>query len=152
LAKTIRINFLKADVSFAPKQKKLLRQWIALTAKSHKKKIAQVDYIFCSDDYLLGINKQFLHHHTLTDIITFDYSSELSGEVAGEIYISINRIRENAEEFKTGFNNELHRVMIHGVLHLCGFKDKTKFEKQIMREQEDKALRELIDLLRVNPE
>lgn len=100
----------------------------------------------------MGINKQFLHHHTLTDIITFDYSSELSGEVAGEIYISINRIRENAEEFKTGFNNELHRVMIHGVLHLCGFKDKTKFEKQIMREQEDKALRELIDLLRVNPE
>lgn len=138
-----QINFLKADISFVPKQKKLLRQWIALTIQSHHKKLGQIDYIFCSDEHLLQMNKQYLNHHTLTDIITFDYSNELTAEVAGEIYISINRVRENAEVFKCTFNDELHRVMIHGVLHLCGFKDKTKNQKQIMRAQEDEAIKSL---------
>jgi rRNA maturation RNase YbeY len=143
LAISIQINFLKADISFVPKQKKLLRQWIALTIQSHHKKLGQIDYIFCSDEHLLQMNKQYLNHHTLTDIITFDYSNELTAEVAGEIYISINRVRENAEVFKCTFNDELHRVMIHGVLHLCGFKDKTKNQKQIMRAQEDEAIQSL---------
>jgi rRNA maturation RNase YbeY len=143
LAISIQINFLKADISFVPKQKKLLRQWIALTIQSHHKKLGQIDYIFCSDEHLLQMNKQYLNHHTLTDIITFDYSNELTAEVAGEIYISINRVRENAEVFKCTFNDELHRVMIHGVLHLCGFKDKTKNQKQIMRAQEDEAIKSL---------
>jgi rRNA maturation RNase YbeY len=143
LAISIQINFLKADISFVPKQKKLLRQWIALTIQAHHKKLGQIDYIFCSDEYLLQMNKQYLNHHTLTDIITFDYSNELTAEVAGEIYISINRVRENAEVFKCTFNDELHRVMIHGVLHLCGFKDKTKNQKQIMRAQEDEAIQSL---------
>jgi rRNA maturation RNase YbeY len=143
LAISIQINFLKADISFVPKQKKLLRQWIALTIQAHHKKLGQIDYIFCSDEYLLQMNKQYLNHHTLTDIITFDYSNELTAEVAGEIYISINRVRENAEVFKCTFNDELHRVMIHGVLHLCGFKDKTKNQKQIMRAQEDEAIKSL---------
>lgn len=138
-----QINFLKADISFVPKQKKLLRQWIALTIQAHHKKLGQIDYIFCSDEHLLQMNKQYLNHHTLTDIITFDYSNELTAEVAGEIYISINRVRENAEVFKCTFNDELHRVMIHGVLHLCGFKDKTKNQKQIMRAQEDEAIKSL---------
>lgn len=143
MAISIQINFLKADISFVPKQKKLLRQWIALTILAHHKKLGQIDYIFCSDEYLLQMNKQYLNHHTLTDIITFDYSNELTAEVAGEIYISINRVRENAEVFKCTFNDELHRVMIHGVLHLCGFKDKTKNQKQIMRAQEDEAIKAL---------
>lgn len=143
MAISIQINFLKADISFVPKQKKLLRQWIALTIQSHHKKLGQIDYIFCSDEHLLQMNKQYLNHHTLTDIITFDYSNELTAEVAGEIYISINRVRENAEVFKCTFNDELHRVMIHGVLHLCGFKDKTKNQKQIMRAQEDEAIKSL---------
>jgi probable rRNA maturation factor len=143
LAISIQINFLKADISFVPKQKKLLRQWIALTIQAHHKKLGQIDYIFCSDEHLLQMNKQYLNHHTLTDIITFDYSNELTAEVAGEIYISINRVRENAEVFKCTFNDELHRVMIHGVLHLCGFKDKTKNQKQIMRAQEDEAIKAL---------
>lgn len=143
MAISIQINFLKADISFVPKQKKLLRQWIALTIQAHHKKLGQIDYIFCSDEYLLEMNKQYLNHHTLTDIITFDYSNELTAEVAGEIYISINRVRENAEVFKCTFNDELHRVMIHGVLHLCGFKDKTKNQKQIMRAQEDEAIKAL---------
>ena len=143
MAISIQINFLKADISFVPKQKKLLRQWIALTIQAHHKKLGQIDYIFCSDEYLLQMNKQYLNHHTLTDIITFDYSNELTAEVAGEIYISINRVRENAEVFKCTFNDELHRVMIHGVLHLCGFKDKTKNQKQIMRAQEDEAIQSL---------
>lgn len=143
MAISIQINFLKADISFVPKQKKLLRQWIALTIQAHHKKLGQIDYIFCSDEYLLQMNKQYLNHHTLTDIITFDYSNELTAEVAGEIYISINRVRENAEVFKCTFNDELHRVMIHGVLHLCGFKDKTKNQKQIMRAQEDEAIKAL---------
>jgi rRNA maturation RNase YbeY len=143
LAISIQINFLKADISFVPKQKKLLRQWIALTIQAHHKKLGQIDYIFCSDEHLLQMNKQYLNHHTLTDIITFDYSNELTAEVAGEIYISINRVRENAEVFKCTFNDELHRVMIHGVLHLCGFKDKTKNQKQIMRAQEDEAIKSL---------
>ena len=143
MAISIQINFLKADISFVPKQKKLLRQWIALTIQAHHKKLGQIDYIFCSDEHLLQMNKQYLNHHTLTDIITFDYSDELTAEVAGEIYISINRVRENAEVFKCTFNDELHRVMIHGVLHLCGFKDKTKNQKQIMRAQEDEAIKYL---------
>lgn len=143
MAISIQINFLKADISFVPKQKKLLRQWIALTIQAHHKKLGQIDYIFCSDEHLLQMNKQYLNHHTLTDIITFDYSNELTAEVAGEIYISINRVRENAEVFKCTFNDELHRVMIHGVLHLCGFKDKTKNQKQIMRAQEDEAIQSL---------
>lgn len=143
MAISIQINFLKADISFVPKQKKLLRQWIALTIQAHHKKLGQIDYIFCSDEHLLQMNKQYLNHHTLTDIITFDYSNELTAEVAGEIYISINRVRENAEVFKCTFNDELHRVMIHGVLHLCGFKDKTKNQKQIMRAQEDEAIKAL---------
>ena len=106
MAISIQINFLKADISFVPKQKKLLRQWIALTIQAHHKKLGQIDYIFCSDEHLLQMNKQYLNHHTLTDIITFDYSNELTAEVAGEIYISINRVRENAEVFKCTFKDE----------------------------------------------
>jgi rRNA maturation RNase YbeY len=140
------INFLKADVAFAPKQKNILRHWMHAVAKTHQCNIEQLDFIFCTDDYLLGINQQFLNHNTYTDIITFDYSlpsKSAHSAIAGEIYISIERVKENAKTFKTSDVNELHRVMIHGVLHLCGFKDKKAAEQQEMRNQEELALKRL---------
>lgn len=139
-----------ADVTFVPKHKKILRQWMLHVAKLHHCNIGQIDFIYCSDDFLLHINQQFLNHNTYTDIITFDYSMSAknrSKEISGEIYVSIKRVKENAKKFKTSFTNELHRVMIHGVLHLCGFKDKKPKEKNIMRKQEDAAIASLKDIL-----
>jgi probable rRNA maturation factor len=142
----VAINFLKADVAYAPKQKNTLMLWMQRVAKMHHCQIDQLDFIFCSDDYLLNINQQFLAHDTFTDIITFDYSEpskSTSKAIVGEIYISIERVKENAKTFKTSYLNELHRVMIHGVLHLCGFKDKKAAEQVEMRAQEDVALKVL---------
>ena len=103
----------------------------------------QLSYIFCSDDYLLQMNQQFLDHDTLTDIITFDMS-EGGQELQGEIYISVERVKENAQKFDTNYNSELHRVIFHGALHLCGFKDKKDADKKEMRKQEDWCLKEYI--------
>lgn len=100
-----------------------------------------LDYIFCTDEYLLGINQQFLKHDTLTDIITFDLSDSID-ELMGEIYISVERVRENAQKFGVNYNDELHRVIFHGALHLCGFKDKKEADRLEMRRMEDKCLRE----------
>lgn len=95
-----------------------------------------ITYIFCDDAYLLEKNRQFLNHDTLTDIITFDLS-ENDNELAAEIYISAERVADNAEKFSVSYNNELHRVIFHGMLHLCGFKDKSAKDKAEMREMED---------------
>lgn len=146
----VAINFLKADVWFAPKDINKLRQWMQKVAKLHHCQIEQLDFIYCSDEYLLNINQQFLAHDTYTDIITFDYSlpSKASSiAIVGEIYISIERVKENAKTFKTSYVNELHRVMIHGVLHLCGFKDKKPQEQAEMRKQENVALELLKTIL-----
>ena len=109
----------------------------------HRKKLkkASFTYIFCSDEALLEMNKQFLNHDTYTDIITFDLS-ENDTELAGEIYISKDRVAENAAKFDTEYEDELHRVIFHGALHLCGFKDKNKTDKEEMRRQEDKCLKQ----------
>lgn len=139
----VAIQFLNADLAFIPKKKQVLRQWIFDVAQLHRCNIDQIDYIFCSDAFLLNINRQFLNHDTFTDIITFDYgvsSGKYQKTIAGEIYISIDRIKENAKKFNTEFTNELHRVMIHGVLHLCGFKDKKSADRQLMRSMEEEAL------------
>jgi probable rRNA maturation factor len=144
--KIVAINFLKADVAFVPKQRRLLKQWMFKIAQLHQCNIEHLDFIFCTDAYLLNLNQQFLQHDTFTDIITFDYSvaSKVGPKaIAGEIYISIERVKENAKIFKTGYINELHRVMIHGVLHLCGFKDKKAAEQAEMRAQEDLGLKVL---------
>ena len=101
--------------------------------------IARIDYIFCSDEYLLQLNQRHLQHDTLTDIITFDLSEQ--GGVVGEIYISVERVKENATIHKTSFENELQRVVYHGALHLCGYKDKTPSQKAAMRAKEDKYLK-----------
>jgi rRNA maturation RNase YbeY len=105
------------------------------------KAVDSVNYIFCSDEYLLGVNKEFLQHSYYTDIITFDLSE--GSTITGEIYVSIERVRDNALQFETTFRKELYRVLIHGVLHLVGYKDKTKSEIAIMRNKEEHYLQAL---------
>ena len=100
--------------------------------------MGEIQFIYCSDSYLLQLNRQYLQHDTFTDIITFDYSAEKT--VSGDIFISIDRVSENAKKFSHSFEDELHRVMAHGVLHLMGFKDKSKKTKLQMTTEEDKAL------------
>jgi rRNA maturation RNase YbeY len=133
------IRFFSEDISFKidlPRKKNL---WIKEVARREKKTIKEINYIFCSDEYLLQLNQGFLNHKTLTDIITFDNSEGKNG-LEGEIYISIERVQENAIKFNTEFEDELHRVMIHGVLHLIGYKDKKPSEKALMRKKEEACL------------
>ena len=103
-----------------------------------------MNYIFSNDDYLLKINQDFLQHDTYTDIITFDNSSQ-KGKIDGEIYISVDRIKENAQIQQIGFDSELHRVMAHGLLHLCGYKDKSEADIKKMREKEDEAIEKFVN-------
>lgn len=135
------ISFNNEDVKFTLKQRMLLKKWIAITIKSKNRNVGEIAFVFCSDEYLLTINKQYLKHDTLTDIITFDYSKEdFKMPVSGDIFISIERVKENAIRFSKSFEEELHRVIIHGILHLLGYKDKTKMAKEKMTEQENVCL------------
>ena len=119
--------------------KNLVKQTILLLFKEEDIELQRLNYIFCSDDYLLGINKQYLNHETLTDVITFPISGK--GEpVYGEVYLSVDRIKENAKSFNVLYQHELLRVMLHGALHLCGYTDKTKASKTQMRTMEDRYL------------
>ncbi|MFC0518581.1 rRNA maturation RNase YbeY [Mucilaginibacter angelicae] len=133
------INFFEEDTTFKPKQKAQLRQWIRDTIVAEGFKLKELNYIFCSDAYLLQINQQYLDHDTYTDIVTFD-NSEVEGDIVGDIFISIDRIRENGAKFKTGEADELHRVIIHGALHLLGYTDKSVVTKQKMTQKEDEYL------------
>jgi probable rRNA maturation factor len=135
-----RVLFFNADVKFVLQKKDKLKKWLSALAKSHKKKIVSLNYIFVSDNFLLSINKKHLGHNTLTDIISFDYSIEKNTSIVAEVYISIPRVYENALIFKKTKSNELHRVMAHGLLHLCGFSDKSKAEKLRMQNEEENAL------------
>ncbi|MGZ3864006.1 MAG: rRNA maturation RNase YbeY [Bacteroidia bacterium] len=119
--------------------KKHLKVWVEKIVLSEKRKLKSLAYNFCSDEELLEKNKQFLNHNTYTDIITFDYSEE--NLISGEIYISVDRVAENAEKFKTDFSEELMRVMAHGVLHLCGYKDKSPLQQKQMRAAENRAMK-----------
>lgn len=120
-------------------QRTLVKDVLRDIFKKEKTSLEQLQYIFCSDEYLLEINQQYLQHNYYTDIITFDLS-ENGGPVSGEIYISIDRVRDNAQQFKVPFKHELLRVIFHGALHLCGYKDKTEKDKVAMRKAEDKYL------------
>lgn len=131
-----KIFFFQEEVSFHLKDKRKIREWILKSAENEEHKIGILNYIFTNDNVLLQLNKEYLRHITLTDIITFDMS-ENEGELSGDIYISIDRARENAREFKVTLSNELNRLLIHGVLHLMGYKDKSKEEKETMREKEE---------------
>ena len=112
--------------------------WYTSVAIQEKKEVGDVTLIFCSDDYLLDVNRQHLEHDYYTDIITFDYSD--FPLVSGDFFISIDRVKENAEDFKVSFEHELHRVIIHGFLHLCGYFDKTEEDELLMRSKENQAL------------
>jgi len=124
---------------FALEKENKVKNWINQILKQENKSSGNISYLFCSDDYLLNINKQFLKHDFYTDIITFDYSS--TEKIEGEIFISIDRVKENATTFKQPFQMELMRTIIHGVLHLCGYKDKKPADKKKMRLKENEALR-----------
>jgi probable rRNA maturation factor len=136
-------RFNEHEVKSKLRDKRKLSAFLDDLTQKHIKKLkkASLNYVFCSDEYLLQINKQFLNHDTLTDIVTFDMS-EKQHHLEGEIYISVDRVAENAAKFGVDYNNELHRVIFHGALHLCGFKDKAATDKDEMRKQEDKCLRQ----------
>lgn len=135
------IEFYAEDVEFELANPKIIRHWIKQIIEQEEKMLNHISYIFCSDTYLHELNLQYLDHDTFTDIITFQYAK--LPVVEGDIFISIDRIRENAENYKATFENELHRVMSHGVLHLCGYRDKEAAEKTHMTEKENQALQML---------
>lgn len=132
----IPVHFFSEDISYTLKQKAFIRAWIKNTIVDEGYKLRELNFIFCSDLYLLSINQKYLKHDTYTDIITFD-NSENKKEIAGDIFISLDRIRENALNFIVKEEDELQRVMIHGTLHLLGYKDKGKAAKALMTEKED---------------
>jgi probable rRNA maturation factor len=133
------ISFFSPENKISLKERTKLKSFIQMIFKKEGFKLKSLNYIFCSDEYLLQLNQQFLKHDYYTDIITFDFST--SKEKEGEIYVSIDRVKDNAKRLNTGFNNELHRVIFHGALHLCGYKDKSKNELQLMRDKEDRYLK-----------
>lgn len=135
------IKFHTADVKPAFTHKTKLKQFIKHIFPSEGKNLDKIDYIFCSDEYLLTLNKQFLQHDYYTDILTFDLS-KANTAIIGEIYISIDRVKENARLHQTTFFNELKRVIFHGALHLCGYLDKTKAQKTLMTEKENFYLKQ----------
>jgi len=129
------IQFCTEDITFSLKEKLKHKAWLNEVAKQEGKKILELSYVFCSDAYLLEINQAYLNHDTLTDIVTFD-NSEDPKKIEGDIFISIERVRENGEKLGTS-ETELERVMVHGLLHLLGYKDKKKEDKALMTEKED---------------
>lgn len=131
-----KINFFSEDTDFKPKQKGKIRDWVKATAQSEGRATGELNFVFCSDAYLLTINKQYLNHHTLTDIITFD-NAEQKHVLSGDVFISIDRVRDNAATYGVSEKDELHRVIIHGILHLCGYRDKSASDQEVMRERED---------------
>jgi|TARA_R110002051_G_scaffold4229_5_gene22750 probable rRNA maturation factor len=121
--------------AFELKDPTFAKAWLLKVIEEEGKQLGEINYIFCDDDYLHKINVDFLQHDTLTDIISFDYTT--GAVVSGDIYISTQRVADNAKDFKTAFKNELNRVMVHGVLHYCGYKDKTEEDAKLMRSKED---------------
>jgi rRNA maturation RNase YbeY len=140
-----KINFFAEDTDFAPKHKAVLRRWLAATIGAHGRRLGEMNFVFCSDAYLHQLNVAHLAHDTLTDIITFDNGD--GGSIEADIFISVERVAENAGKFAVAFEQELHRVMVHGTLHLLGLGDKTPAQKQAMRAAEDEQLAQLARLL-----
>jgi len=138
----IEFNF---ETNFELNNESNLQKWISGIIISEGFELGEIVYIFCNDEYLHKLNVEFLDHDTLTDVISFDYS--LGKQINGEIYISVERVADNAKDFKTNFENELHRVMIHGILHFCGYKDKSELDEQTMRDKEDESLETLISFI-----
>lgn len=133
------INFTPHEVKVNLRNKTKLKAFLKDQFAREGQKLKGLQYVFCSDDYLLEINKQFLNHDTFTDIVTFELSED-PDVTEGEIYISIDRVKENAKKYEVAEEQELHRVIFHGALHLCGYKDKSKEESTRMREKENEYL------------
>lgn len=132
------IEFFSEDTDFVVSDQKKLTEWITTVVESEEKTLGAISFIFCSDDYLLKINQEHLQHDYYTDIITFDYCE--GKQTSGDLFISVDRVKENAAELKLPFEDELHRVMVHGVLHLLGYKDKTAKHKTEMTAKENHYL------------
>ncbi len=135
------IGFYSESISFSLSSKIIIKRWLSDVIKSEKETLGSVNFIFCSDKYLFEMNKKYLNHNTFTDIITFDYCEEL--KISGDIFISIERVKENSKKFGANFEDELNRVMVHGVLHLLGYKDKTKSAKEVMTKKENLYLKKI---------
>jgi len=129
------ILFFNEDIKFSLKNKRVLKRWINLSIEKEGKISGKINYIFTSDNYLLEINQKYLSHNFFTDIVTFNYCTEKV--ISGDIYISLQTVKNNSDHFNVTYADELNRIMIHGVLHLIGYNDETNAEKEIMREKEE---------------
>lgn len=132
------VSFYTEGVEMPSVQKTEIRNWIKQVAALHGKRVGEISYIFCNDEKILEVNRQYLKHDYYTDIITFDYTE--GDKLSGDLFISLDTVRTNAEQFGQPYNTELHRVIIHGVLHLCGIDDKGPGEREIMEHNENEAL------------
>lgn len=135
MIKPERIFFKSEKTTFSLPNGLKIKKWILASIHKEKKSCGEISFVFCSDSFLFSINKKYLHHSEYTDIISFDYSDKKT--ISGEIYISVERVKENAKKFTVSFSNELYRVMIHGVLHLIGYKDNNKKDRLMMKNKED---------------
>ena len=133
------IRFSSQTMDFELPEAEKVKRWVSDVVIRRGKQVGNINYLFCDDEYLLGVNRQYLDHDTYTDIITFDYVA--GNIVSGDIFISIERVKENARLFDTSFEHELHRVLIHGVLHLLGQGDKSETEAKEMRNLEEECLK-----------
>ncbi|HEY9185092.1 MAG TPA: rRNA maturation RNase YbeY [Salegentibacter sp.] len=136
-AEQYRINFF-SETDFTLRDEKSHRQWLQLVVNSEEKSLDEINFIFCNDEYLHRINLEYLNHDTYTDIISFDNS--VDDLLAGDIFISVERIKENAEDFGVEFEEEVKRVMVHGILHFCGYTDKSESQSRLMRQKEDEKI------------
>lgn len=127
------------EINFEFFSEKSYKYWISKVIASESKELGEINYIFCDDSYLLKINQDYLNHDTYTDIISFDYSK--GNILSGDIFISVERVRDNAQDFGVLFDEELRRVMAHGVLHYCGYKDKTEADQKLMRQKENEKIK-----------
>ena len=130
-----------SEINFELFDADLVSDWLSIVIEEEGFRVGDINFIFCSDEYLLQKNIEFLNHNTLTDIISFDYT--MGKLISGDIFISVERVKENSTYFNVSFNNELCRVMVHGILHYCGYKDKIEKEKSVMRERENFYLAKL---------
>lgn len=133
------VSFFYETEFSLPTQEEIFSNWVEKIAQSEAKELGEISYIFCDDDYLYNVNVEYLNHDTLTDIITFDYTEQ--NIISGDIFISVERVKDNANDFQVDFKTELLRVMAHGILHLCGYKDKTDADSQKMRSKEDEKIK-----------
>ncbi|WPR72240.1 rRNA maturation RNase YbeY [Flavobacterium sp. NG2] len=124
---------------FSLENEEVYASWLSSVIESENKKEGEINYIFCDDDYLHKINLEYLNHDTLTDIISFDYS--MGNELHGDIFVSVERVEDNAKDFNVSFEEELKRVLVHGVLHYCGYKDKTEDDEALMRSKEEEKMK-----------